>query len=144
MVQARRKSGNVNELDTAYIAGLFDGEGSVTYSRRRQKKGPNKKHYMFWDIRCEISMTDKYVMEWLHNILGFGAFNERKPTKSWIGKKTQWRWRCSHREALVFAKLLWPHAQTKLHKLEQIIDHYDTENEAKPSADIIYLRDRRK
>ena len=133
----------MNTNDAAYIAGLFDGEGSVTYSRRKQKKGTNKKHYMFWDIRCEISMTDKYIIEWLHKTLGMGSFNKRKAHKSWLEKKNQWRWRCSHREALVFAKLLWPHAQTKLHKLEQIIDHYDTEDEAKPSADIIYLKERK-
>ena len=118
----------INITDIAYIAGLFDGEGCVTCSKRRQKKGTNKKHYMFWDIRCEISMTDKYVMEWLYTTLGFGAFNERKPTKSWIGKKTQWRWRCSHRDALIFAKLIWPYAQVKMHKLEQIIDHYEPEH----------------
>ena len=117
----------MTENDKAYIAGLFDGEGSVTYSQRKQKKDKNKKEYKFWDIRCEISMTDKYVMEWLYKILGFGSFNERKPIKSWKGKKTQWRWRCSHRDALIFAKLLWPYAQVKLHKLEMIIDHYDPE-----------------
>ena len=59
----------LDQTDIAYIAGLFDGEGCVTYSRRRQKKGTNKKYYMFWDIRCEISMTDKYVIEWLHKTL---------------------------------------------------------------------------
>ena len=26
---------------------------------------------------------------------------------------------------LVFAKLMWPYVQVKLHKLEQIIDHYE-------------------
>ena len=30
MVHAQRKSGDVNENDKAYIAGLFDGEGSVS------------------------------------------------------------------------------------------------------------------
>jgi hypothetical protein len=118
----------ISITDIAYIGGLFDGEGCVTYSKRRQKKAANNKHYNFWDIRCEISMTDKYVMEWLYTTLGFGAFNERKPTKSWIGKKTQWRWRCSHRDALIFAKLIWPYAQVKMHKLEQIIDHYEPEH----------------
>ena len=58
----------MNENDKAYIAGLFDGEGCVTYSQRKQKKAKNKKEYKFWDIRCEISMTDKYVMEWLYKI----------------------------------------------------------------------------
>ena len=61
MVQTSRKSGNVNELDTAYIAGLFDGEGSVTYSRRRQKKGTNKKYYMF-DYHCVLSKFDNLLI----------------------------------------------------------------------------------
>ena len=144
MVQAGRKSGDVNEIDKAYIAGLFDGEGSVSYYQRKIKRKSEKKAYNFWIIRCEISMTDKDVIEWLHETLGFGSFHERKAHKSWLGKKTQWRWCCGYRDALQFAKLIWPHAQIKLHKLEQIIDHYDIEDEAKPSADIIYLKDKRK
>ena len=39
--------------------------------------------------------------------------------------KKQWRWACGYRDALVFAKIVWPYAQVKLHKLEQIIDHYE-------------------
>ena len=134
----------MNEIDKAYIAGLFDGEGSVSYYQRKEKRKDKKKAYNYWVIRCELSMTDQYVVEWMHEVLGVGTVCKRLPTKSWIGKKTQWRWRCSHRDALIFAKLIWPHAQVKLHKLEQIIDHYDAENEAKPSADIIYLKERKK
>ena len=89
----------------------------------------------------DIAMTDEPVIRWVHEVLGVGSVMERPPRKPHY--KKQWRWRCSFREALYVAKLLWPHAQTKLHKLEQIIDHYDTEDEAKPSADIIYLRDRK-
>ena len=39
--------------------------------------------------------------------------------------KTQWRWRCSFRDALYVCKILWPFAQVKMHKIEQIIDHYE-------------------
>ena len=42
MVQTCRKSGTVNENDIAYIAGLFDGEGSVSYYQRKEKR-KNKK-----------------------------------------------------------------------------------------------------
>ena len=127
MVHAQRKSGAVNENDTAYIAGLFDGEGSVSYYQRKEKRKGKKKAYNYWMIRCELSMTDQYVVESMHKPLGFGTLTKRLPTKSWKGKKTQWRWRCGYRDALAFAKLLWPYAQVKLHKLEQIIDHYDPE-----------------
>ena len=112
--------------EIAYMAGLFDGEGHVEYKKRlvKQKKGKNKA-YKTWSIRCEMSMTDKGVMEWFHQTLNFGTLNKREAKKSWTGKKPQWRWRCSYRDALKFAKLMWPHAQVKLHKLEQIIDHYE-------------------
>ena len=32
---------------------------------------------------------------------------------------------CGYRDALSVAKLMWPYAQVKLHKIEQIIDHYE-------------------
>jgi hypothetical protein len=75
-----------------------------------------------------------------------GSFNKRKAHKSWLGKKNQWRWRCSHRDALQFAKLIWPHVQVKLHKIEQILDHYtvDDLDPPRPSAKIIYLNERKK
>jgi hypothetical protein len=37
----------------------------------------------------------------------------------------QWRWRCSHRDALEVAKAIVPFAKTKKSKLEQIIKHYE-------------------
>ena len=112
--------------EVAYMAGLFDGEGHVEYKKRlvKQKKGKNRA-YKTWSLRCEMSMTDKGVMEWFHQTLNFGTLNKREAKLSWTGKKPQWRWRCSYRDALKFAKLMWPHAQVKLHKLEQIIDHYE-------------------
>ena len=130
----------MNQNDIAYIAGLFDGEGSVSYYQRKEKRKDKKKAYNFWMIRCELSMTDQYVVEWMHEVLGVGTVCKRLPTKSWIGKKTQWRWRCSHRDALVFAKLLWPYAQVKLHKLEQIIDHYEPEHS---TENVVSLEDYR-
>ena len=113
------------KLDIAYIAGLFDGEGSIYYrqiTEKRKGRNPCK----VWKIRMEMSMTDKNVMELVHETLGCGTLNERrflKPyAKTW---KKQWRWQCSHRDALYVCKLLWPHTIVKLHKIEQIIDHYE-------------------
>ena len=116
----------MNQNDIAYMAGLFDGEGHIEYKKRfvKQKRGKNRA-YKTWSIRCEMSMTDRGVMEWFHQALNFGTLNKREAKLSWTGKKPQWRWRCSYRDALEFAKLLWPYAQVKLHKIEQIIDHYE-------------------
>jgi len=36
----------------------------------------------------------------------------------------QYRWRCTFRDAYYVCLLLWPHAHTKLEKIQQVIDHY--------------------
>ena len=108
------------KLDIPYIAGLFDGKGSIYYKRIIEKR-KNKKPVKVWKIRMEMSMPDKNVIELVHETLGCGTLREKKVT----GKKKQWRWQCSHRDALHICKLLWPHIQVKLHKIEQIIDHYE-------------------
>ena len=114
----------MNISDAAYLAGLFDGEGSVYIKRMDQMKHnrPGKPVHKVWVIRMEMAMTDKDTIKWCHELFGCGHFGERKVKP---GYKRQWRWRVSHRDALYVAKILWPYAKTKLHKIEQIIDHYE-------------------
>ena len=114
----------ISIADAAYAAGLFDGEGSVYFKRMKQKKHqrPGKPEHNVMVIRMEIAMTDKDTVKWCHELFGCGAFNERKVKE---GYKRQWRWRVAHRDALYVAKIIWPYSQVKLHKIEQIIDHYE-------------------
>ena len=114
----------MNISDAANVAGLFDGEGSVYIKRMDQMKHnrPGKPVHKVWVIRMEMAMTDKDTIKWCHELFGCGHFGERKVKP---GYKRQWRWRVSHRDALYVAKILWPYAKTKLHKIEQIIDHYE-------------------
>jgi hypothetical protein len=112
--------------DIAYIAGLFDGEGCVTCKiRPTKRKDRNNKVYNQWYIRCEMSMTDKAVIEWVYETLGFGWTREKTYRKRPAHYRRQWRWCCGYRDALKFAKLIWPYAQVKLNKIEEIIDHYE-------------------
>ena len=113
------------KLDIAYIAGLFDGEGNVSYKKYPKKRKGAKKDYMTWNIRLEISMTDKNIIELVHETLMVGTVHEKPPGKGQLGKKMQYRWRCGYRDALHVCKLLWPYVIIKLHKIEQIIDHYE-------------------
>ncbi len=104
----------------AYLAGLFDGEGSISryQEMRKGRKNPT------WVIRCEINMTDEDAIRWIHDTLGFGSFHKKPPSPKQLGRKMQYRWCCSYREALKFANLLLPHARVKRKKLQQIINHY--------------------
>ena len=127
----------INLTDISYLAGLFDGEGCVQYKQRietkKKHKGPGTRKTKVWRISLEMSMTDKGVMEWVHNLVKCGTLKLNVKNKSPSAKphyKDQWRWRCSHRDAYGVSKLMWPYAIVKLHKLEQIIDHYEPEHEA--------------
>jgi len=115
----------ISETDIAYIAGLFDGEGSIDFKKRKEKKRNGT--YDCWRISMEISMTDESVLRWVHEVLGCGTLTD-KPRK---GKRVdgtpylkQYRWRCTFRDAYYVCCLIWPWAHTKLPKIQKVIEHY--------------------
>ena len=115
----------MNDTDVAYIAGLFDGEGCVSYKQYMRKRPHNKKAYPTWQIRLEIAMTDKSILVWVNEMLGVGTVGEKRyKTKYTKGWKKQWRWRCSHRDAFKVCCLLFPYAHVKLGEIQKIIQHY--------------------
>jgi hypothetical protein len=115
----------MNDTDIAYIAGLFDGEGCVSYKQYMQKRKGKKKAYPFWQIRLEIAMTEKSILVWLCEVLGVGTVTEKRyKIKYTLGWKKQWRWRCSHRDAFKVCCLIFPYAHIKLDKIQKIIQHY--------------------
>ena len=118
----------IRESDIAYIAGLFDGEGSIEFTKRKEKK--KNGIYDCRRISMEISMTDKSVLVWVHEVLGVGTLT-KKPRKGLRKNGTkylmQYRWRCTFRDAYYVCRLLWPHAHTKLPKIQQVIEHYSNE-----------------
>ena len=124
----------IPETDKAYIAGLFDGEGSIYFAKRPEKKKKHKgKGYRISNsqrISMEITMTDRSVLQWVHEVLGVGTL-VKKPRKGLRKDGTkylmQWKWRCTFRDAFYVCCLLWPFAHTKLPKIQQIIDHYANE-----------------
>ena len=121
----------ITNEQAAYIAGLFDGEGSIYFAKRPEKKkkhkGPGFRYSNSQRISMEITMTDKSVLKWVHEVLGVGTLN-KKPRKGLRKDGTkylmQYKWRCTFRDAFYVCCILWPHAHTKLPKIQQIIDHY--------------------
>jgi len=117
MIKNRKE---VNVVDAAYIAGLFDGEGSVDFARRKEKRGNVQ------SILMRIEMTDEDVLKWVHETLGVGTVRKRNRSPSrkahW---KDAWVYSIRFRDALHVCKLLWPQIKVKLNKIEQIIDHYE-------------------
>jgi len=115
----------MKDTNIAYIAGLFDGEGCVSYKQYMRKRSHNKKAYPTWQIRLEMAMTDRSILIWVCEVLGVGTVTEKKyKTAYTVGWKKQWRWRCSHRDAYYVSCLLFPYAHIKLAGIQKIISHY--------------------
>ena len=121
----------ITNEQAAYIAGLFDGEGSIYFAKRPEKKKKHKgrgyRVSISQRISMEVTMTDQSVIRWVHEVLGCGTV-VKKPRKGLRKDGTkylmQYKWRCTFRDAFYVCCLLWPHAHTKLPKIQQILDHY--------------------
>ena len=122
----------LSESDIAYIAGLFDGEGSIHIkrgieSKKKHNNKPGRRISNSMRISMEISMTDESVLRWVHEVLGCGTVI-KKPRKGLRKDGTkylmQWKWRCTFRDAYYVCRLLWPYSHTKLSKIQKVIDHY--------------------
>ena len=135
-----------NEL--AYIAGLFDGEGSIHYKRgpekKKKHKGSGHRISNSMRISMEITMTDRSVLEWTHKVLGVGTLT-KKPRK---GKRVdgtrylmQYRWRCTFTDAFYVCCLLFPYAHTKLPKIQKVIDHYTDKNNRVMNDKVVSLQE---
>ena len=124
----------IAQTDIAYIAGLFDGEGSIHFKRGPEKKkkhnGTGHRISNSMRISMEITMTDHSVLIWVHEVLGVGTLTPKKVKgKRKDGTKylNQYRWRCTFRDAYQVCLLIWPFAHVKLPKIQQIIEHYTSE-----------------
>ena len=96
---------NNYKLDISYIAGLFDVKGIIKRSKKTK-----------WHWKMEITMTDRNVMELIHETLEFGSL---------LKKGKQWTRTCFDKDSFFVAKILWAHVNVKLHKIEQIMDYYE-------------------
>ena len=63
----------------AYLAGLFDGEGCVTYRQRSEHRKGKRKAYKFWCIRIEINMIDESTINFVNQTFKCGSIDYRKP-----------------------------------------------------------------
>ena len=115
----------MKQTDVAYIAGLFDGEGSITYKQYMRKRKGQKKAYPTWSIRMEMAMTEKSALILVQGILKVGTINEKRYRSKYAkGWKKQWRWQCQYRDAYYVSRLIFPFAHVKLAGVQKIIEHY--------------------
>ena len=90
------KLDKVSKLELAYIAGFFDGEGTITIAR-------NNKHSTSFFSSCGISQVDRQPLDFIASVFGGSVYP--KNTKH----KSQWTWSSSTRYTLIFLNTIYPY-----------------------------------
>lgn len=102
---------NFSEQDAIYIAGLFDGEGSINLSKlSRKSKGEVGKTSTYL-LRARIRMTDKNIVDWLRVTIG-GCYYFYTASKR-PNQKVCHEWNVSGRNAIDFIKRIYPYLKIK-------------------------------
>jgi hypothetical protein len=102
----------------AYLAGLFDGEGSIFILRKERNR-----RYSYW-LEISITNTDAALIEWVQSVVG--ARRSLQPETFNTSGKPIYRWLASAVQALNFLKLVMPWLRTKRDRAEIAIAFQET------------------
>ena len=100
----------MNEIDKAYIAGLFDGEGCVLIKRTKTNT---------YIIECNITLTDYTPLKFIHDNFG-GCLIKRKlrPNTNFI----QYGWQVRSVLAKTFIATILPYSKIKRKQMEMCLE----------------------
>jgi O-phosphoseryl-tRNA(Cys) synthetase len=101
----------LDQTDAAYIAGLIDGEGTVTLSRRHRTENRQ--------LVVSISNTDRPLLEYVLNSVGAGKITNKKTYQS--HHTASYTYTISNRQALDLLNQTFPYLKTYKAKRSEII-----------------------
>ena len=70
------------EIEKAYIAGLVDGEGSVTLSRKHRNETPSPE--------VSIANNNLQLLDWVKNVVGAGKITTKSKNKAHHAQSYTW------------------------------------------------------
>ncbi|SFJ97287.1 LAGLIDADG family homing endonuclease [Methylophaga sulfidovorans] len=105
----------LSAIDAAYIAGLIDGEGTVTLCRKH--KNENRQ------LSVTISNTERELLDYVLTKLVVGKITKKKTAQSHHTPSLTYA--IYNRQALSLLKQITPYLRTyKRHRAEYILQHY--------------------
>ena len=117
-----------SDIDASYIAGIVDGEGSVAVNRRRDPK-TGSCHY---SCRIRVSMTDRHIIEWLHQTTGVEKVYHVMPRRP--EHRQQWEWNVAGHEAKDLASRLLCYLRIKLPQVLNLLVLFENERRGSGSG----------
>lgn len=96
----------------AYIAGIFDAEGSICIGKERKSIG------MRYRLETEASNTNEWLIRWLQFVFGGSIY---KVNRCELARKDIWLWHLSRHRALEFLYMIMPYLKLKSPQAELAI-----------------------
>lgn len=111
----------MNETERAYIAGIVDGEGSVSMCLRNTKP----KHY---DVKVSISNSSKQLIDYLKNLFPlFNIFTQKdKRNKNW--KRRYELYSSSLKNIKIFLESILPFLIVKKEQARLLLEYIEIRN----------------
>ena len=106
----------LTEVEKAYIAGIFDGEGCIGLSQRRDYKAG----YLPYWISIQVVNTDFSILEYLKEKLGCGIHLNGKENKEKNHKERR-AWTSTTYKADIILKAVQPYIRIKKKQVELAI-----------------------
>ena len=105
----------MTSTQAAYLAGLIDGEGSITLTRRHRQENRQ--------LVVSISNTDFELLKQVKIMVGAGRITKKRTYKE--HHKSSGEYRVENRQALEFVRQLAPYLLTyKAHRADLVLSDY--------------------
>lgn len=104
-----------SKIVRSYIAGFIDGEGTISMHKRRK----NGRLQFVWYL--SIVNTDKEVLEYIKEAIGFGTIRIKNMTNGHLGSKPCYGLYYSHNQAKKILQALYPYLKVKRRQAGLII-----------------------
>lgn len=109
---------SVTEMELAYIAGLFDGEGCVLITYPKAHK--NGRRYR--RISVKITQKDCMILDWIRDRTGLGHV----ASKGTGGRYDEcFDWTVAYRQCEAFLQHIRPHVRMKAARVDEALGCYD-------------------
>lgn len=122
----------MTEIETAYIAGFFDGEGWATMGLARSG----------FYIRVGIGQASLPVLEWIKEKAGGRLTIGIQPTNH-LSRKPMHRWEASGTQAYNFMQCIRPFLKVKLKEVDMVMNAFvNRSNHAERAANLKAYKER--
>jgi hypothetical protein len=110
------KSQNLlSQVDAAYVAGIIDGEGTITLTRKHRNENRQ--------LAISISSTERQLLEFIKAAVGFGKITKKRANKAHHSQS--YAYAVYNRQALVVLEAIQPYLRTyKKARADLILKHY--------------------